>query len=98
MIRPGVRCGTVFQEISSILNSLRDDWRFDHHLGHGLGLSPVERPFINAGSNDIFEEGCTFTLEPGLYGDNLRGGIRLEQNYVIENGTLRRLSSLPLDI
>ena len=98
MIRPGVRCGTVFQEISSILNNVRDDWRFDHHLGHGLGLNPVERPFINSGSNDIFEEGCTFTLEPGLYGDNLRGGIRLEQNYVIENGALRRLSSLPLDI
>lgn len=98
MIRPGVRCGTVFQEISSILNSVRGDWRFDHHLGHGLGLNPVERPFINSGSNDIFEEGCTFTLEPGLYGDNLRGGIRLEQNYVIENGALRRLSNLPLDI
>ncbi|WP_115671803.1 M24 family metallopeptidase [Ciceribacter selenitireducens] len=98
MIRPGVRCGTVFQEISSILNSVRDDWRFDHHLGHGLGLNPVERPFINSGSDDIFEEGCTFALEPGLYGDNLRGGIRLEQNYVIENGALRRLSNLPLDL
>lgn len=98
MIRPGVRCRTVFQEITSILNSHRDDWRFDHHLGHGFGLDPVEYPFINSGSNDIFEEGCTFTLEPGLYGDNLRGGIRLEQNYVIENGALRRLSNLPLDI
>ena len=98
MIRPGVRCGTVFQEITSLLNGHRDDWRFDHHLGHGLGLDPVERPFINSGSNDIFEEGCTFTLEPGLYGDSLRGGIRLEQNYVIENGALRRLSNLPLDI
>lgn len=98
LIRPGVRCGDVFNEISSFLNSQNPDWRFDHHLGHGIGLDPVERPFINAGSNDILEEGCTFTLEPGLYGDELRGGIRLEQNYAIQDGQLRRLSNFRLDV
>lgn len=45
-----------------------------------------------------FEEGDTFTLEPALYGSQLRAGLRLEQDYVIENGRLRRLSTLPLDI
>jgi len=98
LIQPGVRCGDVFAEIASFLNTRQRGWRFDHHLGHGIGLDPVEGPFINAGSDDVFVDGCTFTLEPGLYGDDLRAGVRLEQNYVIEHGKLRRLSSLPLDI
>lgn len=97
LVQPGVRCGELFDEISGFLNSRRDAWRFDHHLGHGIGLEPVEAPYINAGSRDVFAEGDTFTLEPGLYGSDLRAGLRLEQDYAIENGRLRRLSALPLD-
>ena len=96
LIRPGLRCRDVFNEVHARLDG-KGGWRFDHHLGHGIGLEPVERPFINAGSEDIFQDGDTFTLEPGLYGSDLRAGIRLEQNYVLEGGKLRRLSTLQLD-
>jgi Xaa-Pro dipeptidase len=98
LVRPGIRCADVFDEIAAFLNSRRNSWRFDHHLGHGIGLEPVEPPFINKGSQDVFDEGDVFTLEPGLYGDDLRAGVRLEQDYVIEGGKLRRLSTLSLDI
>ena len=96
LIASGTRCRDVFEQIHSRLDG-KGGWRFDHHLGHGIGLEPVERPFINADSDDIFEHGDTFTLEPGLYGPDLREGIRLEQNYVLEGGKLRRLSTLQLD-
>ena len=66
--------------------------------GHGIGLEPVEAPFINAGSDDVFAAGDTITLEPGLYGGDLRAGVRLEQDYVVEADGLRRLSTLPLDL
>jgi Xaa-Pro aminopeptidase len=98
LVRPGVRCVDVFDEISAFLNTRRSGWRFDHHLGHGIGLEPVEAPFINEASHDVFEEGDVFTLEPGLYGDDLRAGVRLEQDYAFDRGTLRRLSRLPLDM
>lgn len=96
LVEPGVRCRDVFLQIYSLLDG-RSGWRFDHHLGHGIGLEPVERPFINMESDDVFQEGDTFTLEPGLYGRELRAGIRLEQNYVLQGGKLRRLSTLQLD-
>ncbi len=97
LVEVGVSCSKVYSEVSSYLNS-RGEWRFDHHLGHGVGLAPVEAPRISPHWNDTFQEGDTFTLEPGLYGGNLRAGIRLEQNYVIENGRPRRLSTLPLEL
>ncbi len=98
LVRPGVRCGDAYAEIAGFLNSRHPDWRFNHHLGHGFGLEPVEAPFINAGSAHVFEEGDTITLEPGLYGGDLRAGVRLEQDYVVEAGGLRRISTLPLDL
>ena len=98
LVRPGVRCGDAYAEIVGFLNSRHPDWRFDHHLGHGFGLEPVEAPFINAGSSHVFEVGDTITLEPGLYGGDLRAGVRLEQDYVVEADGLRRLPTLPLDL
>lgn len=97
LIRVGTSCRTVYDAISAYLNA-RGPWRFDHHLGHGIGIHPVEAPRISPYWDDVFQEGDVFTLEPGLYGAGLRAGIRLEQNYAIENGKLRLLSTLPLDI
>jgi Xaa-Pro dipeptidase len=96
-IKPGVSCSAVYSEISSFLNS-RGPWRFEHHLGHGIGLAPVEAPRISPHWNDTFQEGDTFSLEPGLYGGDARAGVRLEQNYTIQDGKVRRLSMLPLDL
>ena len=73
-----------------------DEYRpgaFPHHLGHGFGLFPHEGPHLNARWDDVFEEGDVFTAEPGLYTDELRAGIRLEQNYVVTAG-LERLEEL----
>lgn len=97
VIEPGVSCSAVYSEMASFLNS-RGPWRFEHHLGHGIGLAPVEAPRISPHWNDTFQEGDTFTLEPGLYGGDARAGVRLEQNYTIEDGKVRRLSMLPLDL
>lgn len=97
LIEPGVSCSAVYSELATFLNS-RGPWRFQHHLGHGIGLAPVEAPRISPHWNDTFQEGDTFTLEPGLYGGDARAGVRLEQNYTIKDGRLRRLSMLPLDL
>jgi hypothetical protein len=37
-------------------------------------------------------------LRAGRYGDSLRAGVRLEQNYGLEDGKLRVPADLPLDI
>jgi Xaa-Pro aminopeptidase len=37
-------------------------------------------------------------VEPGLYGDDLCAGIRLEQDYLITEHGCERLSHFPLDL
>ena len=96
-VQPGVRCADLFQEAKTILDQYRVD-SFCHHLGHGIGLFPHEAPHLNPNWDDVFQEGEVFTAEPGLYGPELKAGIRLEQNYLVTNNGIERLTSFPLDL
>jgi len=69
---------------------------FWHHAGHGIGHHGHEAPRIIPGSEDIFEVGDVFTLEPGIYGDHLQGGIRLEDNYLLTESGLQNLFDYPM--
>ncbi len=93
-VRPGVSCRTVFQEVHAMLNGYRG-WAFPHHLGHGIGLSAHEAPRLNPDWDDTFEVGDVFTAEPGLYGEDLRAGIRVEHDYLVTEAGVQRLSLFP---
>lgn len=96
-VRPGVRCQAVYTEVKARLDAVRPG-SFFHHLGHGIGLFPHEAPHLNPHWDDVFEEGDVFTAEPGLYGDDLRAGIRLEENYVVTATGVEKLTQFPLDL
>jgi Xaa-Pro aminopeptidase len=91
-IAPGVSCKDVFTEVHARLDGRRG-FSFSHHLGHGIGLATHEAPRLDPGWNDVFEVGDVFTLEPGLYGPELRAGVRIEHDYVVTDAGLVRLSS-----
>jgi Xaa-Pro aminopeptidase len=42
--------------------------------------------------------GDVFTAEPGLYGEDLRGGIRLEENYVVTATGVEKLTDFGLEL
>jgi Xaa-Pro aminopeptidase len=65
---------------------------FGHSLGHGIGLVTHENPRIGPNSTDILVEGMVFTVEPGIYISGW-GGVRIEDDVVIENGKLRVITS-----
>jgi len=70
---------------------------FTHRTGHGLGLEVHEDPYI-VGSNHLpLEVGQTFTIEPGIYIPNL-GGVRIEDDVVMEAGGVRSLTTYPRDL
>jgi len=96
-VRPGVSCSGLFRRAKSMLDEFRPD-AFSHHLGHGFGLFPHEAPHLNPRWDDTFEEGDTFTAEPGLYTPALRAGIRLEQNYRVTGDGVERLTRFPLEL
>lgn len=96
-VRPGVSCRQLFEDVQVLLDKSAP-WVFNHHLGHGVGLLPHEGPHLNPHWDDVFEEGDFFTAEPGLYHEELRHGIRLEENYVVTGDGVTRLTDFPLDL
>jgi len=96
-VKPGKSCKELYQEVFAMLDG-QHGWRFPHHLGHGIGLNPHEAPRLNPNWDDVYQPGDTFTAEPGLYGEDLKGGIRIEQNYLVTEKGLERLSHFPAEI
>jgi Xaa-Pro aminopeptidase len=97
MARPGVKCATLFSAVDEHFKTLRGKG-LTHHLGHGIGLQPHEYPHLNPRWDDVLLEGEVFTAEPGIYGPELGGGIRLENDYVVTKDGVRNLLNSPLEL
>jgi Xaa-Pro aminopeptidase len=65
---------------------------FGHSLGHGIGLVVHEQPRLGPNSTDVLADGMVFTVEPGIYLPGW-GGVRIEDDVVIEHGKARILST-----
>ncbi|MCC9604624.1 Xaa-Pro peptidase family protein [Blastopirellula sp. JC732] len=96
-VRPGKSCKELFNEVVAIL-SAAPIGVFDHHLGHGIGLFPHEAPHLNSCWDDLFAEGDVFTVEPGLYDEKLRFGMRLENDYLVTSSGVELLSDFPIGL
>lgn len=96
-VKPGESCRALFDECNRWLGEFKEA-RFDHHLGHGIGLFPHEAPHLNPNWDDTFEVGDVFTAEPGLYADHLRAGLRLENDYLVTETGVELLSDFPLEL
>ena len=93
--RPGVRCRHLYELAHKHLNS-NPPWTFNHHLGHGVGLAPHEGPHLNPRWDDTLAEGDFIAVEPGVYHESLRAGVRLEQNYLVTEKGVTLMSDWPL--
>jgi Xaa-Pro aminopeptidase len=65
---------------------------FVHSLGHGVGLTIGENPYLSLHSNDILKPGNVFTVEPGLY-DQRFGGVRIEDVIALTESGIVNLTS-----
>jgi Xaa-Pro dipeptidase len=96
-LRPGVTCADVDGAVMRYFedNDLLLYWR--QHTGHAIGLRNHEAPFLDIGDRTPIETGMVFTIEPGLYDDEL-GGFRHSDTVVVVEDGIELLTSYPSDL
>lgn len=99
-VRPGV-LGTEVHAAAVASIESGGEPPFGHGLGHGIGLDTHEPPSLSrlgypGQQGAALEVGMTFTIEPGIYLPG-RIGIRIEDDYVLTDDGLRRLTASTRD-
>jgi Xaa-Pro dipeptidase len=95
--RPGVRASSVHEAINAQLCEQGLPIT-PYSMGHGVGLRACELPTIHRADrmarDQVLEEGMVISLEPetGVEVDGRLIVLKVEDNYVVEPGGLRRLT------
>ena len=94
---PGVPASEVDKAARSVIEQAGYGKFFTHRTGHGLGMEGHEEPYIRGDNDQLLDQGMTFTIEPGIYLPN-RGGVRVEDDFVITSDGGESLSDLPREL
>ncbi|HSD76435.1 MAG TPA: M24 family metallopeptidase, partial [Solirubrobacteraceae bacterium] len=70
---------------------------FIHRVGHGIGLTTHEPPYMVEGERHPIEPGLCFSIEPGIYLPG-RFGVRIEDVVVATEDGGRRLNTTSRDL
>jgi len=95
-MRAGRSCRVLYEHAHEMLDGYRG-WSFPHHLGHGIGITAHQSPRLNPRHDDTLEVGDVVAIEPGLYHEELRAGLRIEEIYHVTETGLAKLTRFPTD-
>lgn len=96
-IRPGVMAREVDEVARRVIRDAGFGDRAIHRVGHGLGLSTHEEPYLRFDNDLAMEEGMAYSIEPGIYIPGL-GGFRHSDTVVLTADGSRLITDYPRDL
>ncbi len=95
ILRPGVMASEIDRVVrSSIGEAGYGEFIYQHHTGHGFGLTSPEPPQIIPANQHKLLPGMVIAIEPAIYHPT-QGGMRLEGNYLITESGFETLDGFP---
>jgi Xaa-Pro aminopeptidase len=91
-VAPGVPCQEVDRAARAVIGDAGYGEQFIHRVGHGIGLTVHEPPYMVEGETRPIEPGMCFSVEPGIYLRE-RFGVRIEDIVAATTGGARRLNN-----
>jgi Xaa-Pro aminopeptidase len=91
-VRPGIACQEIDRAARKVISDAGYGEYFIHRVGHGIGLTTHEPPYMVEGEEHLIEPGMCFSIEPGIYLPD-RFGVRIEDIVVATEDGGRRLNN-----
>jgi Xaa-Pro aminopeptidase len=93
-VRPGVACQEIDRAGRRVISEEGYGKYFIHRIGHGIGMTTHEPPYMVEGETRPIVPGMCFSIEPGIYLPG-RFGVRIEDIVVATTEGGRRLNNNP---
>lgn len=93
-VRPGIECQEVDRAARALITESGYGQYFIHRVGHGIGLTTHEPPYMVEGERQPMQPGMCFSIEPGIYLPG-RFGVRIEDIVTVTADGGRRLNRTP---
>lgn len=96
-IKPGVRSCDIDKTVRDCIKKAGYKDYFNHHTGHGIGLTHFESPLLVPYNDCELKAGMVLAIEPGIYFPGF-GGIRIEEDVLVTNSQAELLSKYRLEL
>lgn len=97
IIRPGITAKEVDIATYEVFKKAGYGEYVNHRVGHGLGLSEHEEPYLRFDNDLVLQEGMVYTIEPGVYVPGL-GGYRHSDTVILTKNGSFSITQYPRDI
>jgi D-alanyl-D-alanine dipeptidase len=91
-VRVGITCEEIDRAARTVISDAGYGEYFTHRVGHGIGLTTHEPPYMVEGETRPIEPGMCFSIEPGIYLPE-RFGVRIEDIVAVGVDGGRRLNN-----
>ena len=96
-VRPGAECQEADRHARAVITEAGYGEYFIHRVGHGIGLTTHEPPYMVEGERQPMAPGMCFSIEPGIYLPG-RFGVRIEDIVTVTAEGGRRFNQTPREM